>query len=631
MTVRVTTLRGGGIVNYLESQGVSLYYAADPVDPPGQWLGDGAVEFGLGGDVDRGPFQALIDGHHPQRGTQLGRVYGKSSARAYDVTFNAPKSVSLLWAFGDRSVREQVTAAHDRSVRRVLRFIEDQAHTRVTRGGQTLVVDTTGLTVAAFRQHTSRTEDPHLHTHAVVLAKVQDGRGGWYALDARMIKHDQRTLSALYHAGLRSELTRRLGVGWGVPENGIAEIAGVRADMLAAFSERTGQVEARYQIKLDRFRETVGREPSRRERWRLEREAAADSRPGKRHDHPLAELEDRWVRDLAGLGLTPDRLVDQMTGWQLEPRGITSGEADRIARDALAELQDTRSTWRRNDVVREIARRIPTAVSVDADRLGTWIEQCADVEVHHHVELAPRAAPTVARRRDGRPVTESTLDRRLTTAHILWEEEWLATWAMARQETAGVADVRLDTTGLDHAQAVAARAVAGTDPLVLIVGPAGAGKTSMLRACRARTYRHRAIGVRVGAVGDRGGGVDRRDRHPGRHRRQAALRTRTTRPRLPTRTSAWGTASTVIVDEAGMLATPKLAALARLADTYRWRGSSRRRPPPARRRRPQRHVHAPDDARTSHRAGPHPPLPPTMGTGRQPAVAGRRSRRPRRV
>ena len=81
MTVRVTTLKGGGIVNYLESQGVSLYYAADPVDPPGQWLGDGAVEFGLAGDVDRGPFQALIDGHHPQRGTQLGRGYGKTSAR----------------------------------------------------------------------------------------------------------------------------------------------------------------------------------------------------------------------------------------------------------------------------------------------------------------------------------------------------------------------------------------------------------------------------------------------------------------------------------------------------------------------------------------------------------------------
>ena len=33
VTVRVTTLKGGGIVNYLESQGVSLYYSADPVDP----------------------------------------------------------------------------------------------------------------------------------------------------------------------------------------------------------------------------------------------------------------------------------------------------------------------------------------------------------------------------------------------------------------------------------------------------------------------------------------------------------------------------------------------------------------------------------------------------------------------
>ncbi len=78
MTVRVTTLKGSGIVNYLESQGVSLYYAADPVDPPGQWLGDGAVEFGLAGDVDRDTVPSA-DRRAAIRSaaTQLGRTYGR--------------------------------------------------------------------------------------------------------------------------------------------------------------------------------------------------------------------------------------------------------------------------------------------------------------------------------------------------------------------------------------------------------------------------------------------------------------------------------------------------------------------------------------------------------------------------
>ena len=61
----------------------------------------------------------------------------------------------------------------------------------------------------------------------------------------RTIKHDQRTLSALYHAGLRSELTRRLGVRWEVPENGIAEVVSVAEGLRVEFSRRTGDVQRR--------------------------------------------------------------------------------------------------------------------------------------------------------------------------------------------------------------------------------------------------------------------------------------------------------------------------------------------------------------------------------------------------
>ena len=183
-------------------------------------------------------------GLDPASGEQLGRAYGESSARGYDITFNAPKSVSLLAEFADDQARAQVLAAHDVAVDRVLGFVEAQAHTRVTVQQVTSVVDTQGLCVAGFRQHTSRAGDPHVHTHAVVIAKVQDERGRWYALDARMIKHDQRTLSALYHSCLRTELTRSLGVQWRVPDNGIAELAEVDRDDLVIYWLRLATTEA---------------------------------------------------------------------------------------------------------------------------------------------------------------------------------------------------------------------------------------------------------------------------------------------------------------------------------------------------------------------------------------------------
>ena len=96
-----------------------------------------------------------------------------------------------------------------------------------------------------FRQHTSRALDPQLHTHLVISNRVKSPDGRWLALDARTIKKDQRALSAIYHAGLRAEITKRLGVRWRQPENGIAEIADVPEALILEFSARTAEMRRR--------------------------------------------------------------------------------------------------------------------------------------------------------------------------------------------------------------------------------------------------------------------------------------------------------------------------------------------------------------------------------------------------
>ena len=137
------------------------------------------------------------------------------------------------------------------------------------------------------RQHTSRRLDPQLHTHAVIANRVPAPDGRWLALDARTIKIDQRTLSALYHADLRAELTRRLGVTWQPPEHGIAEIAGVDDEVLAEFSQRTRDMDRRLEQKLDRFR-CLGREPPNGNGgdWSVKPRSTAD-RQGARSRPPI--------------------------------------------------------------------------------------------------------------------------------------------------------------------------------------------------------------------------------------------------------------------------------------------------------------------------------------------------------
>jgi hypothetical protein len=65
----------------------------------------------------------------------LGRRFGDSSARGFDATFSAPKSVSALWGLTpDPFVRAEVLAAHDAAVDAALGWFE--AHGAVTRRGR---------------------------------------------------------------------------------------------------------------------------------------------------------------------------------------------------------------------------------------------------------------------------------------------------------------------------------------------------------------------------------------------------------------------------------------------------------------------------------------------------------------
>ena len=144
--------------------------------------------------------------------------------------------MSVLFAIGDLETRREVLAAHDAAVSALAGWIERHAHTRYRIGGEVSIVDTDGIVAAVFRQHTSRALDPQLHTHLVIANRVKSPDGRWLALDGRLIKHDQQSLSAIYHAGLRAELTRRLRVRWHVPEHGIAEIRDVTDDVLVEFS-----------------------------------------------------------------------------------------------------------------------------------------------------------------------------------------------------------------------------------------------------------------------------------------------------------------------------------------------------------------------------------------------------------
>ena len=568
MTVRTTTLKGGEAgAYYVEKE---LGYYLDRGEPAGRWQGRAVPRLQLGDTVDEETFLSLMAGEDPVTGRVLGTKHTDKTDRGFDVTCSAPKGVSVLFAVGGDDVRRHVLAAHDAAVAAMVDWIDDHAHTRYRVNGEIRTFDAEGILVANFRHHTSRVLDPQVHTHAVIVNRVASPDGRWLALDARTIKKDQQTLSRLYHSGLRAEMTRRLGVRWNEPTNGIAEIADIPADVLREFSQRTEAIDRCIDEKIDRFEEANDREPTLRERWRLEREAVLDTRPHKEGDADPVTLEENWQDRLHQLGLTSEELVTEAVARARPRRRIDDTTRDRVVSEAVEALTEKQSTWRAAEVVREVAALVPTDIALSAEDLMKWVDAVADEVVRTRlVDLSWPAPDDEPRRRDGRPITESAVDRVLTTPDILAQEERLQQLAERRFGAGGVDHQIEAVEDLTPAQAQLATAVAGDRQLVLAVGPAGTGKTTALRPGIEQLRREgRAVfGVAPSAAAaevlavDTGVDADTLDKLLIEH----------TLDRPPDHRYDLPADSTVVVDEAAMVSTPKLAELFDLAERRDWR------------------------------------------------------------
>lgn len=218
-------------------------------DLESQWLGEGAKQLGLEGAVDLDAFTDLLHGRLPN-GVELGReVQGNHVHRpGHDLTFSAPKSVSLLiLAGGDRRLLE----AHHEAVKETLAIIEQNVSARHTKDGVTSIVPTGKMVAALFTHDTSRNLDPQIHTHAV-LANVTELEGSWKALATdyvhgagfiETIYRHQTTFGKIYRNRLKDRVE---GMGFETALTGdphdMWEIKGVPDRVLEAFSTRHHEV-----------------------------------------------------------------------------------------------------------------------------------------------------------------------------------------------------------------------------------------------------------------------------------------------------------------------------------------------------------------------------------------------------
>jgi conjugative relaxase-like TrwC/TraI family protein len=472
----VATIAAGTSAGYYLAQ--SEYYLGGS-EPPGEWIaGDPGFGIANGARVEAELFEHLHAAIGPDGVSLLNSGGGRiDRVPGYDMTFSAPKSVSVLWALCDEALRQGIEVAQAGAVRAAIQLLECNAGFS-RRGRNGLQSEAVDLNVAAFQHGEARpTEhgdgrvfaDPQLHTHAVILNLARRADGTVGTLDGRRLFAWKMAAGATYHLALASGL-QRIGLSvTDIGKNGMFEIADVDAGLAEYFSARRAEIEE----TLEEAGLTSAAAPA----------LAGAITKASRKTKAAANHTDRfkmWKEMAAALGYEPQCVVE---GARTAGAPVTASEHDVRTRLQIIpeQLTQTESVFERRQLVASVATAL-VGSGASADRIEQEVQTL--IEAGGVVELGADAIGEM---------------RYSTPEMIRLEREILA---MARKLSARslhapdrtLADRLVVEGGLSGEQADAISAATAANAIAVIEGAAGSGKTTSLRPI---VEAHRAAGYTV--------------------------------------------------------------------------------------------------------------------------------------
>ncbi|MCQ9367850.1 AAA family ATPase [Brevibacterium sp. 91QC2O2] len=482
----VVLMHGGVILFRRTGADARRYVEADRSRADDYYLGDdasvaqfttldskGNVTAALG--LDPEAYAGWVDWVNPVTGESMGkpRLPGQGrqgSPRFAEMVVNAPKSLSIAAALHPE-VSDALDLAEQDAVAEIRRWIAQHSVTRVGPRGKQEVVPAREVQTVAVSHRTSRAGDPHRHIHFQIGTRVQ-AAGKWRALDTAALFKQQGAIRALGTAVIAAH----------------PELAEVLDRHSLTLDTMTGEV-----VELERFNPVMSKrgEQVRKhlERFEAEWEAA---HPGETmgpvvsarlaakawaHERPAKKTttlheEQAWIAELREAGYDPDTLQRPAPRARVSLDDLSVQE---VASRALDRCAAGGSAWTRHSVQGH-ATRVMTDYGVHATpaEIREFVSIATGLVLEDCLSILPPGAPTpehVAHLTSVRVVQAETELRDLLTQ-----------CAPKREPRHPDLDETAHAHGLDAGQTIAAAAVASRDPLVVVEGAAGAGKTTMLGA-----------------------------------------------------------------------------------------------------------------------------------------------------
>jgi len=552
------------------------------------------IRFRVGGELYRA--QRGIEPTHAQLRQFIAENSKKhqTAIAGFDLVFTPSKSVSIAWGLGDKQLRKDIEAAHEHAIQDVVRHLENTViMTRRGHNGIRQIDTKNGIIGTKFRHYDSRAGDPNLHDHVVIANRVEGEDDKWSSIDGRVLYQYGVECSELYNSKVQEYVTQLTGLQFEPRmQNGkpIHEIVGISDEMVRAFSSRRGDISAELDRVKAKFVADNGYEPSEKQLIKLAQQATLATRPAKSEARSLEDLHTEWVaaaHALSDHGVhvpVDHQLAESLKNASLNyEQSVLQGarqEAYSTPLEAhtdavLSRLEEARSTWRRTHINAETTRYVRELglnEIQDKGLISSIRQSVIEDSLPLHIKDT-RLTPREYLRKDGTSQYQRIDSELFTSERVLAAENKILDAASRAVIPASTVDVfelaaqkrRAELAEQGHTlpagQEAMARAFATSDKLLVVgIGAAGAGKTSSTRLAvdAIEASGNRVIGMAPTAAA------------------AAVMRTemRITADTVDKILTDWqsGKASVdvrpgdvLLVDEAGMIATPKMEKILTLA------------------------------------------------------------------
>ncbi|KJL45740.1 AAA family ATPase [Microbacterium trichothecenolyticum] len=435
--------------------------------------------------LDEVQLRRWVDGFDPVTGERRGRDLTSPEADLLlDGTINAPKSYSIAALLGPE-LADEFEALQDRLRDRVITLWQRELNARRGAGGR-IREPLRRIEVVELRHRRSRALDPHIHRHLWLTVKVLGEDGKWSNIDSRVAMKMHTLVNA------EGELAARTDPRWvaalaryGYTLDVDGEIAQL-AHAVRPLSRRSNQIEANRAMLLARWHaQHPHRQPSPDQLQQIDRLAWATARPNKPGDLDETSWEDLVLSELTAIdpallhlrAATPVRAVavEGLDVGLLAARAVVEADARAAGCGGRFGLFDLRAG---------AMRALAAAGVVDGrDRLQSVIDEVVARGLTLTTDLLEGEADRPAHVKGYLATATAALKTELADRFDALSHPGEVLDADAVLTAA--ADVLTADVILDPRQIAAAAAIAGTDILAAITGPAGAGKTTMLKVAHA--------------------------------------------------------------------------------------------------------------------------------------------------